>query len=232
MITLKLKASLIVLGALLGTGSTLALQSIQKHIALSHPAEKHRTPEASVTALLIAGEPSLGDPQAPITIIEFSDFECPYCKRFHETSFQHLKKEYINKGLVRFIHKDLPLPFHANAHLAASISRCAQNNEQYWKVYKAFFDRQNCMSCVGPSSIAAKAGLDQQKIKNCLKEGRATQAVNTNLSEAELQSIQATPTFIVGATTSNRHSGKIVEGALPWEDFKKIIEKELLELKR
>ena len=222
----------ILLGALIGAGSTLALQSLQKHIVLGQQTPKRSTPKAVITPLLIAREPSLGDPQAPLTIVEFSDFECPYCKRFHETSFQRLKEEYINKGLVRFIHKDLPLPFHENAHLAASVSRCASNDEQYWKVYKAFFDKQNCMSCEGAVSIAIKGGLDKQNISNCLKKGRTRQIVNTNLSEATLQSIQATPTFVIGPSTGERHAGSIVEGALPWQDFKKIIDQKLWYLRR
>lgn len=169
----------------------------------------------------------MGSTTAPITIVEFSDFECPYCKRFHEEILPKLKRDYINKGLVRFIHKDLPLPFHQNAHLAATAARCAQEDGKYWEAYQALFNQQHCLSCQGPLAITATAGANKDKLERCSKDNRIKQAININASEAELNGIRATPTFVIGPTSASLHSGNIIEGAIPWEEFKPIIEKTL-----
>ena len=91
--------------------------------------------------LLLKGEPALGDASAPLTIVEFSDFECSYCRRFHEQVMPQLTSKYIDTGLVR-IHKDLPLPFHPHAMPAAAAARCAGEQNRYWVLYSSLFDQQ------------------------------------------------------------------------------------------
>jgi protein-disulfide isomerase len=172
----------------------------------------------------IKGDPELGSATAPVTIVEFSDFECPYCKKFHNETFTRLKEEYIDKGLVRFIHKDLPLPFHSNAHPAAVAARCAQEDGKYWEVYQALFNQQNCLTCKGPNGIAETAGVNKKNLERCRKSKQIRQAININISEAELNAIQATPTFILGPSSKDLHKGRIIEGALPWNDLKSQID--------
>ena len=174
----------------------------------------------------------MGSSTAPVTIVEFSDFECPYCKRFHEETLPKLKQHYIDKGLVRFIHKDLPLPFHQNAHLAATSARCAQEDGKYWEAYQALFNQQNCLNCRGPLAITATTGINKDKLEQCSKDKRIKQAININTSEAELNGIRATPTFVIGPSNTSLHNGKIIEGAIPWESFKPIVEKTLSETKK
>ena len=106
----------LVLGLGIGSGSTLAWQQWASNSTPEARAEQQPPPSAALTTeLLLSGEPVLGDSTAPLTIVEFSDFECPYCRRFHEQVLPALKREYIDTGLVRFIHKDLLLPFHRQA---------------------------------------------------------------------------------------------------------------------
>ena len=174
----------------------------------------------------------MGSATAPVTIVEFSDFECPYCRRFHEETLPQLKKEYIDKGLVRFIHKDLPLPFHQNARSAAIAARCAQEDGKYWQAYQALFRQQHCLACNGPLAIASASGVNQAKLATCSKDQRISQAVTINASEAELNGIRATPTFVVGPTNNTLHNGNVIEGAIPWEEFKAIVGKALSEAKR
>ena len=76
----------------------------------------------------------LGDKNAPLTVVEFTDYQCPFCQRFHVTSYPDLKKNYIDTGKVRFYSRDLPLDFHANAMRAAQAARCANDQGQYWKM--------------------------------------------------------------------------------------------------
>ncbi len=219
-------AGLMVCSLAMGIGGTLVYQDQQSSNA----------PQAKVASaeiinlkadLLIKGEPSLGSPNAPITIVEFSDFECPYCQRFHHETLPKLESEYINKGLVRFVHKDLPLPFHKNSTQAAKVARCSMEQDDYWLTYKALFTKQNCLNCHGALTIAQTAGLNVESLKECLKSGEVASIVNSNVSEAKLHGIRATPTFVIGPSQGDKHYGKIVSGAMPWPKFRLLVENAL-----
>lgn len=222
-----LKTGITLLAGLgLGCGLTLATQwGHQEWGRRTKAAVNH--PPALRSPLLIQAEPTLGSTNAPVTIVEFSDFQCPYCKRFHDEVFGPLKKHYIDKGLVRFVHKDLPLPFHEQSRPAAIAARCSAKEGGYWKTYQALFSRQNCLECQGAEAIAIQAGLDRDNLKQCLKQGKIDQIVSTNLSEAELHGIRATPTFVIGTSQKNQHSGDIIEGAMPWDRFKQVVDNAL-----
>ena len=118
----------------------------------------------------VAGRAHSGVKQAPLTIVEFSDFQCPYCRHFHEQVLPPLKQEYINKGLVRFIHKDLPLPFHSQAKPAAAAARCAGEQNRYWDLYGALFDQQTCLDCKGVVRIAEELTLDISALQACAEK--------------------------------------------------------------
>ena len=156
-------AAWMALGLGIGSGGTHLLSqwaSTSTSVAAAQ-AEREPPPKAAlITELLLKGEPALGSSQAPVTIVEFSDFECPYCRVFHEQVLPSLKREYIDTGLVRFIHKDLPLPFHRQARPAAAAARCAGEQNRYWDLYGALFDQQNCLECKGVVAIAEAINLD------------------------------------------------------------------------
>lgn len=213
-------------GATLGCALTLGVQFTATQISGANTSA--HAPQKPTTATVgIQGDPVMGSSSAPVTIVEFSDFECPYCKRFHDETLPKLKQHYINKGLVRLIHKDLPLPFHQHARLAATAARCAIEDGKYWQAYEALFDQQNCLDCKGPIAVAATTGINQDRLTSCIEEKRKEQDLNINNSEAELNDIRATPTFIIGPTSTRLHSGRIIEGAIPWERFQPIIEEAL-----
>ena len=220
-------------GLALGTASTVGIQTLQEQ-HLAQPSKLHERPKPSLTSpLLLKGEPGLGDANAPLTIVEFSDFECSYCRRFHEQVFPQLKRKYIDTGLVRFVHKDLPLPFHPHALPAAAAARCAGEQNRYWEVYSALFDQQNCLSCKGVLAIAAGQDVDTTKLKICMERKVSIAEINANRSEASLHNIRATPTFVIGPTQSNGSlNGRVIEGALPWDSFSSTIEEALSDLGR
>lgn len=140
-----------------------------------------------------------------------------------------LKKEYIDKGLVRFVHKGLPLPFHAYARDAAEAARCSRDDSQYWKTYGALFDNQDCFACKGISTIAKASGIPAASLETYTRAKKASKSVNSNLSESQLQGIRSTPSFVIGPSQGDRHTGKLVEGAMPWTRFKVLIEEALIE---
>ena len=230
--TLVYSGALLIIGVGLGWAGTLLSQQWGE----AQQQQIRRQPRAKAklsTALLIDKEPSLGTANAPLTIVEFSDFECPYCKRFHEQVFPKLNKQYVETGLVRFVHKDLPLPFHQQARSAAAATRCASEQDQYWELYGALYEQQNCLSCKGVQGIAGEQNLDLQTLEACMERTAIQTQINANISEAALHNIRATPTFVIGPTLSNgKHEGEVIEGALPWPRFRALIDQKLQALKR
>ena len=220
-------------GIALGIGGTVLVERLlEQHLAQPSEAQARATP-ALTSPLLLQGEPVLGDPNAPITIVEFSDFECSYCRRFHKQVMPELKRNYIDTGLVRFVHKDLPLPFHPHALPAAAAARCAGEQNRYWELYSSLFDQQNCLGCKGVLAIAAEAELNTSKLQACMKRESTLALINANRSEAALHNISATPTFVIGPTQSDGSlEGEVIEGALPWASFQSTIETALRKLGR
>ena len=220
-------------GVALGIGSTLVVQRLQEQ-RLPQPSQTQARPIPALTSpLLLKGEPALGDASAPLTIVEFSDFECSYCRRFHEQVMPQLKSEYIDTGLVRFVHKDLPLPFHPHALPAAAAARCAGEQNRYWDLYAALFDQQNCLNCKGVLAIAAEEELNTAALQACMERKSTVTLINANRSEASLHNISATPTFVLGPTQSDGSlDGRVIEGALPWSTFKSTIDEALREVRR
>jgi len=218
------KAGLVICCVGVGIGGTLAYQGWQSTTSTKAKSIP-REPLHLKTALLIQGDPILGRKDAPVTIVEFSDFECPYCQRFHNEVLPQIQSEYIDKGLVRFVHKDLPLPYHNNAKEAAHVARCSMDQNDYWLAYKALFAAQNCLDCQGALTIATAAGLNETKLRKCLKSKQVASIINSNRSEAELHGIRATPTFVIGPSQGSKHHGEILEGAQPWPEFQRLIKK-------
>ena len=220
-------------GVALGIGGTVIVEKMLARRLAAPKEPQARSIPVLTSPLLLQGEPALGDPSAPLTIVEFSDFECSYCRRFHEKVMPKLKHKYIATGLVRFVHKDLPLPFHPHALPAAAAARCAGEQNRYWDTYDALFEQQNCLSCKGVLSIAAEEELNTTALEACMESEATVTAVNSNRSEASLHNISATPTFVIGPTKSDETlEGSVIEGALPWKTFQSSIDQALQDLER
>lgn len=221
-----------VLGFGVGIGLTLGAQQLLAYLEASTSATQTTRPNPSLASpLLLEGEPSIGSPTATLTIVEFSDFECSYCKQFHDQVMPQLTSDYINTGKVRFVHKDLPLPFHRQAIPSAAAARCAGEQKQYWEMYGTLFDQQSCLNCKGVLGIAKEQQLDMTSLQECMQKKSTIALINANQSEADLHNIRATPTFVIGATRSDgKFEGTIIEGALPWPQFKDKIDQELRKL--
>ena len=224
-------AGLLTVGLGIGSGGTVLLQewtSTTKPVPNTHM-EREPPPRAALTTeLLLRGESVLGSNNAPVTIVEFADFECAYCRRFHEVVLPPLKREYIDTGLVRFIHKDLPLPFHRQAMPAAAAARCAGEQGRYWDLYSALFNQQTCLECKGVVGIAEEINLNTSALRACMQKEATETLISTNLSEAELHNIRATPTFVIGPSRSDgKHHGDIIEGVIPWSHLKTLIDQQL-----
>lgn len=155
-----------------------------------------------------------GDFNAPITLVEFSDFECPFCVR-HYPTLKKILNDY--KGKVRLVYKHFPLGFHPNAQKAAEASECASEQGKFWEYHDKLFENQPNGYSLGKFKQWAKdLGLNMNKFNDCLDSGKYAQKVQADYQEGLQKNVQGTPaTFI---------NGLLVSGALPYETFKQIID--------
>jgi protein-disulfide isomerase len=155
-----------------------------------------------------------GNFDAPITLVEFSDFECPFCAR-HYPTLNKILSDY--KGKVRLVYKHFPLGFHPNAQKAAEASECADEQGKFWEYHDKLFENQaNGLSIDKFKQWAKDLGLDTNKFNDCLDSGKYAQKVQADYQEGAQKGVDGTPaTFI---------NGKLITGALPYEFFKKEID--------
>lgn len=166
----------------------------------------------------VGDAPTYGSPSAKVTIVEFSDFQCPYCAQGAKVITQ-LKKKYGNKIQVAF--KQYPLPFHSQAKMAAVASMCVheQNKSLFWKMHDEMFANQDKLSIKELKALAEKLGADTKKFNKCLDDKKYLAHVEKDIQEGKDIGVKSTPTFYI--------NGQLVAGALPVESFSEIIDEEL-----
>lgn len=175
--------------------------------------------------LKLEGGQALGAKDAPITMVEFTDYQCPFCRRFHTTTFTELRKKYIDTGKVRFFSRDFPLDMHRDAMRAAEAGHCAADQGKFWPMRELLSENPGKLSEPDVLGYAAKVGLDVKAFGACLTSGKHREAVRSQIAEAGALGIQGTPSFIVGKTTPEGVEGVIVVGALPLENFEAVFGK-------
>lgn len=175
--------------------------------------------------VLFDGEPVIGDVNAPLTIYEFSDYECPFCGRFYSTTYMQIKKEYIDTGKVKLVFKDFPLGFHQNAIPAAASANCvfAQlGDEAYFKMHDIIFENQEMLSLENLDKWAVQLGVDKTKYDLCIKDENTLLEIKADLEEGQNLEISGTPSFVIGT--------ELIIGAQGFDVFKKVIDSELEKL--
>jgi protein-disulfide isomerase len=160
--------------------------------------------------------PIMGPADAPITIVEWSDYQCPFCKRAHPTVEQVLT-EY--KGKVRFIYLDYPLPFHPMAMPAAQAVHCAQDQGKFWEYHKNLFEAPGDLSKADLTKRATDIGLDAAAFEACTTSNKFDSLIKTNYDDGQALGVTGTPAFFI--------NGRMLVGAQPIEQFRDIINDEL-----
>ena len=185
------------------------------------PAAQPPQDEAPTKAKLtdLSGVSMLGSKTAPLTIVEYTDYQCPFCQRFHTTAFPELKKAYIDTGKVRFFSKDMPLDFHPNAMRAAMAARCAGEQGKFWELRDTMGANPNSLDLEHIVGFAADLKLDTGAFRACIDSGKYKEPVQTDVLEAMKIGANGTPTFIVGKSAGNGVDGELVVGAMPFQMF-------------
>jgi protein-disulfide isomerase len=163
------------------------------------------------------GEPSIGPDNAPVTIVEFSDYQCTYCQAWYQQTFSKLFASYPTQ--IRLVYRDLPLPMHPEAIPAAEAADCAGEQNAYWKYHDALFSGKYPLGRSGYEKYAADLGLDTVAFKACLDDQRYLAEVQSDGEDASSLGLNGTPSFII--------NGRILVGNLPFANFKAIIDEEL-----
>ena len=173
------------------------------------------------------GAPRLGARNAKVGMVEFSDYQCPYCRRFHLETFPQLQKSYIDSGKLVFAVKNFPLDFHPLAMDAAMAVSCArrQNIKAFWDVQGELFSHQDRLGKDFYNELVKRYGLDQKKFSNCLAENKQREAIAQDLKYAQSLGVEGTPTFFIGRIEGDRLVDAVrVVGAQPARVFTRVLD--------
>jgi protein-disulfide isomerase len=161
----------------------------------------------------------LGKSDAPLTLVEFTDYECPFCKRFYETTFQTLKNNYIETGKLKFISRNMPLPMHTHALKAAQASICAGDQGKFWEMKDLLFKNQNRLEVEALTGYAKDILLNAETFKTCMADDARLKAISDEASYINSLGVNGTPSFVLGKSVGDSVEGRKIVGAQPLEVF-------------
>ena len=169
-----------------------------------------------------------GDPKAPVTILEFSDYQCPYCRKFHNEVLPQIQEEYISKGKVRYIFRDYPLSFHKQAVPAAVAANCAGEQGKYWEMNDFLFSNPGKLSTAKIIPEAEGLGLDKAKFEACVNDDSKKAEVDADFKAGKNYGVRGTPSLFIGKTGDGKEMNALyLRGLRQFDSLKPIIEKQL-----
>lgn len=190
------------------------------------PQAGETTPIPAKVDVAVGHLPILGNKNAKVTLIEFSDFQCPFCKRFFDDALVQIKKDYIDTGKAKLAYRHYPLPFHQNAQKAAESSECANYQGAFWEYHDLLFQKQTEWENQSATdatksfeSYATEIGINTSQFQTCLSSSKFANVVAEDLNDGQKAGVSGTPTLFV--------NGKAIVGAQPFSAFKSAIDEEL-----
>ncbi|MBI2097042.1 MAG: DsbA family protein [Candidatus Sungbacteria bacterium] len=224
-------SSLLIPGAIIAAGALVALAVIYSGSGGAGPVSSKKTetpPAASENSPPVSGniaddDPSLGNPEAPVVVVEFSDFQCPFCGRFFQIVEPRLINDYVKTGKVRFVYRDFAF-LGPESTWAAAAANCANEQGKFWEYHNYLFEHQNgenqgAFSQNNLKIFAKTLDLETAKFNSCLDSGKYESEIAKDAADGRAIGVSATPTTFV--------NGVQVTGAVPYEQIKAIIEAEL-----
>jgi len=198
------------------------LRQIKKLLERQPAAPAAAGPRADERVKVSLGStPSIGRSDAPIVMVEFTDYQCPFCQRFHLSAFEELKKNYVDTGKIRYVSRDLPLPMHPNAMSAAIAARCAgeQNKDKFWEMRHRLIVNANQLGAEKYNALADELKLDRAEFQACLAQDKFKAQIEKDMTDAGLAGIGGTPSFVIGRIVGDGVEGVKVVGAQPFGVF-------------
>lgn len=217
--------SILIAGALVSFSVLYSGGAIKLGTAKIDPGIGQQRP-AVKTDVSVDDDPVLGNKNAPVTIIEFSDYQCPFCRSFWKDSLPQIKKEFIDTGKARFVYRDFALSAHPMAIPSAQAAECADDQGKYWEMHDKIFSEQGKL---GQGTVtyavsdlkkwAIEIGLNAVKFNGCLDSGKYKAEVDKDFADGSAAGVTGTPSLFI--------NGRLVVGAQPFASFKAVIEEEL-----
>lgn len=179
------------------------------------------TVPAIVKDLKTGDLPVEGDENAKITIVEFSDFECPFCAQFFRDTYPKIKAEYIDTGKAKLYYRHYPLSFHASAHKLAVASECANEQGMFWEMHDKIFENQAAGDFADATitTWAGELGMDSASFSECLASTKYDEKIKADTADGTQAGVDGTPAFFI--------NGERLIGAQPFESFKAVIDSKL-----
>lgn len=207
------------------------LQEIKK-LLLAKDAEAGRPPRPE--RMSINSRPFKGSDTAKLVLVEFSDYQCPFCGRFYRDTLPLLDKEYIQSGKIKYVFNNLPLDdLHPVAFKAAQAVECAGDQGKFWDLHGRLFSNQSLLANGDMSTPAKAVGLNMTQFEQCLSTGKTEPVVRASVQQAESLGIQSTPSFVIGMLDGQNPGDAnvkilgVINGAFPFPVFKTAIDKAL-----
>ena len=175
----------------------------------------------------VAGELYKGEPAAKVAIIEYADFQCPFCRRFESQVYPNIRDSYIRTGKLKYFHRDMPLVFHQGAMPAARAVHCASEQGKFWEMHDSLLGDAASLTPADIDDRAGKLGINVSALDKCISSDRFADIIQRGITEASTMQISGTPTFIFGMLDADGNVmsvKKTVVGASPFEAFKAAID--------
>jgi protein-disulfide isomerase len=184
------------------------------------PAARPPIPKTTSTPVQTAGYPFRGRKDAPVTIVEFSDYQCPFCRRHNAQTLPQILRDYVDTDKVRYVFVDNPIPSHRYAAKAAEAAHCAGDQGKYWDMHDHLFQNQSRIRPENFATLAQEVGLDTAAFTQCLDGGKHRAEVDAGRRLAAAAGARGTPSFVVGRTRSDGSvTGDLIVGAKAYPVF-------------
>ena len=214
-------------GVALGMGGNFPISTGGVPAQANNPAPAPSAPAPTPTTdtpPTVDDDPVLGSKDAKVTIIEFTDFQCPFCGRHFTQTFGQIKKDYVDTGKVKYVLRDFPLSFHPNAEKAAETAGCADEQGKFWEMHDKLFTNQGTWSAFDDATAAktfkgyAKdIGLNQTQFDTCLDSGKRKTEITKDTADGSAAGIDGTPGFWILGPNDQKQK---ISGAYPYDTFK------------
>jgi protein-disulfide isomerase len=186
----------------------------------AQPAAQAPAPvDDKVSMVFPAGGFSVGKENAPLVLVEYTDYQCPFCQRYHNDSFAQIKANFIDTGKIRYISRDFPLPFHENARRSATAARCAAEQGKFWELRHTMIVNANQLQADKLGGYAQSASLDVPKFQACVDSDKFKAAIDKDIAEGSAAGINGTPSFVLGRIENGKLQGVRMVGAMPYAQF-------------
>ncbi|MGQ0795952.1 MAG: DsbA family protein [Nitrosopumilaceae archaeon] len=236
MLIIGITASLIVVAFF--SGYTLGSQTVAPVVIQENPTPTVPQPtqippqEEQRIFVSLSDDPVIGDPNAPVTIVEFSDFQCPFCARFFDQTLPQIQQDYIDTGKVRLVFRDFPIEsIHANAKAASIAAECADDQKMFWEYHDKLFEGQTQWAPLSAEDAsntfkqyASELKIATDDFNTCLDSAKYSSEINQDFQNGANYGVTGTPAFFIG----NDKDGYVtLIGAKPYSSFQQVIDKEL-----